>query len=223
MRVAVVTPHHDGRRGKFLERLKHYMAAQTRKPDEWFIIDQSVLPWKAGTKDLTKRVRIGCDMAKASGCEAVLIMEDDDWYSPDYIKLMLDMWQRKGKPQLFGVGYTLYFHIKASKYWMSRHEGRASLMSTLIRTDALELFTWPSDNHIWLDIDLWKQLKGATHNFSKLISTGIKHGIGDTGGVGHNSGFSKYRPDPAWSQLKMALSNEDIQFYKSLCKSSVLS
>jgi hypothetical protein len=223
MKTAVVTPHHDSRRGVFLERLKHYMAAQTMQPHLWIVVDQSLMPWQPGTKDLTARVRLGCKMAKEAGCDAVLIMEDDDWYSPDYISTMVGLWQRYGKPEVFGIGFTLYFHIRASKYWMSAHHGRASLMSTLIRLDALERFKWPADDYVWLDIDLWKQLRGRTADIKPMITVGIKHGIGDTGGVGHNTGFSKYSPDPAWMQLKTALSNEDIQFYKSLCKSSVLS
>lgn len=216
MKVAVVTPHHDSRRGIFLEQLKKYMAAQTRQPDEWIVVDQSVYAGKIGVKDLTKRVRIGCTMAKERGCDVVLIMEDDDWYDPNYIEFMVHNWHRCGKPELFGIGYTLYFHI-SGKYWHSPHAGRASLMSTLIRLDALDKFKWCDDSYIWLDIALWQQLKGKTIEPVKHYSVGIKHGIGDTGGVGHNKGFSKYQPDITWQQLRRHLPANDIQFYKTLC------
>lgn len=217
MKIAVVTPHHDSRRGIFLERLKKYMAAQTRQPDEWIVVDQSAYQGKIGIKDLTKRVRIGCDMARAKGCDAVLIMEDDDWYAPEYIEFMVNSWQKLGKPELFGIGYTLYFHVLANRYWHSPHPNRASLMSTLIRTDALNRFRWCQDDYVWLDIELWRQLKGRTLEPIKHYAVGIKHGIGDTGGVGHNKGFAKYKPDPTWQQLRRHLSPDDIKFYKELC------
>jgi len=212
MRVAVVTPHHDTRRAVFLDRLRYYMERQTMQPDMWIIVDDE---FSTGVTDLTKRVRIGCERAKQQGADVVLIMEDDDWYHSDYIKTMVGWWVSHGRPQIFGIGYTLYFHL-AGRVWHSDHKGRASLMSTLVSVDALERFTWPADEYVWLDIELWKQLKGRTVEPQRFYSVGIKHGIGLCGGVGHNKGFSKYKPDPAWSNLKRHLPASDIEFYKSL-------
>jgi hypothetical protein len=211
MKVAVVTPHHDSKRSMFLERLKFYMSRQTRQPDMWFIIDEPT-PFKP---DLTYRVRIGIERAINAGADVILIMEDDDWYDPNYIMFMVDGWKRSGKPPIFGIGYTLYVHIFAGKYWFSPHKNRASLMSTLVTPQAIESFTYPDDTHVWLDIDLWKIAGGKTVEPDKYYSVGIKHNIGLCGGVGHNKSFSKYVSDPNYNELRKHI-KDDLVWYRNL-------
>lgn len=214
MNVAVVTPHHDAKRSMFLDRLKLYMARQTRQPDQWIIVDD-VVPFKP---DLTYRVKLGCQRAVANGADLILIMEDDDWYAPDYIEFMVNGWQRMGKPELFGIGYTLYCNIMHDLVWFSPHQGRASLMSTMVTAKAISNYVWPKDNEIWLDIDLWKKLKGKTVEPTKYYSVGIKHGIGLCGGVGHNKAFGKYKKDAGNNELRKRIGT-DYQWYQELKQS----
>ncbi len=218
MKIAVVTPNHDPKRSMFLDRLRMYMSRQTMQPDIWEIVNEPTL----FKPDLTYRVRVGIDRAIDKGADVILIMEDDDWYDSQYIEFMVNGWKHSGKPPIFGIGYTLYVNVMHGKKWFSQHKGRASLMSTLVTADAIVRFTYPSDQHIWLDIDLWKSIRGGkTIEPTKLYSVGIKHGIGLCGGVGHNKAFSKYESDPQYKELKRHL-KEDAQWYLTELKQKTL-
>ena len=211
MNLAVVTPHHDPKRSMFLDRLKVYMDRQTRKPDQWIIVDEptNIKP------DLTYRVRIGIERAIENGADVILIMEDDDWYDPQYIEIMVDGWKRMGKPPIFGIGYTIYCYIFGGRFWNSQHKGRASLMSTLITKEAALSFKYPHDTEVWLDMAMWKIAGGKTIEPNKAYSIGIKHGIGMCGGVGHNKGFSRYTSDPNHNELRKHI-KEDLAWYLKL-------
>jgi hypothetical protein len=188
------------------------MGRQTRKPDQWIIVDEPT----AFKPDLTFRVRKGINQAFENGADVVLIMEDDDWYDPMYIEFMVKSWKLNGQPPIFGIGYTLYVHVFAKKYWFSPHKGRASLMSTLVTRKGMERFEYPNDNYVWLDIDLWKGIRGGrTIEPPKYYSVGIKHGKGQCGGVGHNKNFSHYRNDPNLNELKKHIKS-DIEWYQQL-------
>jgi hypothetical protein len=209
MKIAVITPHQDKKRSKFLNRLEHYISRQTRKPDSWIIVDDHT----GMAKDLTLRIKVGIDRALESGCSGVLIMEDDDWYHSTYIETMLSNWEQAGKPDLYGQGYTDYYHIKVQKHTRLVHPGRASLMSTFIHLPAIYNFTFPANNYIFLDINLWKQLKGKTFTPAKPICVGIKHGIGITGGKGHDQDWKLYNKDQDFSILR-GLIGKDCDFYE---------
>jgi hypothetical protein len=209
MTIGVITPHQDSKRKMFLDRLSFYIQRQTLRPDHWIIVDhkEDVL-----AKDLTKRIRIGCEEAIELGCDVVLIMEDDDWYSPNYIKSMIEFWEIQGKPEIFGVEQTQYYHIKQGLHVELTHPGRASLMGTLLSAEGIKKITFPEDSFVFLDIELWKQLKGKTFRTLPAIAVGIKHGIGSTGGKGHLETFKGYSPDPEFKKLRQLI-GDDSDFY----------
>jgi hypothetical protein len=211
IKIAVITPHQDYRRKRFLERLKYYVLRQTKKPNAFIIVDEKTNL----AKDLTLRIKIGIDIAFESGCQVALIMEDDDWYHPTYIENTFKGWIEAGKPDLYGQGYTDYYNIISQKYTRLHHPKRASLMSTLINLQKIYNFKWPPDNKVFLDMDLWKQLKGKTYIPAKPIAVGIKHGIGNTGGSGHIENWYHYsNKDQNFSYLK-SLIGEDVNFYRN--------
>ncbi len=209
MTIGVVTPHQDSKRSLFLERLSIYINRQTLKPDHWIIVDHKE---ETLAKDLTKRIRIGCEKAIELGCDVVLIMEDDDWYSPNYIETITKAWQIQGKPEIIGCDNTQYYHIKTGQTVELSHPKRASLMHTLISADGIKKIVWPEDSFVFLDIELWKQLKGKTFKTRDPIAVGIKHGIGSTGGKGHLETFKGYQPDPDFKKLRQMVGS-DADFY----------
>jgi hypothetical protein len=209
MKIAIITPHQDKKRSKFLKRLEYYISRQTRQADSWIVVDDVT----GLHKDLTFRIKVGIDRALESGCSGVFIMEDDDWYHPTYIESMLSNWEEAGKPDLFGQGFTDYYHIKVQKHHRLVHPGRASLMSTFIHLPAIYDFTFPANDYVFLDINLWKQMKGKTFNPVKPLCVGIKHGVGVTGGNGHNENWKLYRQDYKFAILK-GLIGKDSEFYE---------
>jgi hypothetical protein len=208
MTIGVITPHQDPKRKMFLDRLRFYIERQTLKPDHWIIVDhkEDVL-----AKDLTKRIRIGCEKAIELGCDVVLIMEDDDWYDEEYIQTMVSAWESMGKPEIFGFEETQYYHIKQGLHVELHHPNRASLMNTLLTADGIKKIVFPEDSFVFLDIELWKQLNGKTMT-CWIGCVGIKHGIGSTGGKGHLETFKGYKPDPDFKKLREMI-GPDAEFY----------
>jgi hypothetical protein len=208
MTIGVITPHQDFRRKMFLDRLRFYIERQTLKPDHWIIVDhkEDVL-----AKDLTKRIRIGCEKAIELGCDVVLIMEDDDWYDEEYIQTMVSAWESMGKPEIFGFEETQYYHIKQGLHVELHHPNRASLMNTLLTADGIKKIVFPEDSFVFLDIELWKQLNGKTMT-CWIGCVGIKHGIGSTGGKGHLETFKGYQSDPDFKKLREMI-GPDAEFY----------
>jgi hypothetical protein len=105
---------------------------------------------------LTWRYKLGFERLK-NKCDLIVIFEDDDWYSKDYVKSIID---RVGNNEIVGSNQTYYYHIMHGKLWQMKHPGRASMFSTAIKTDALDKIDFPDDNFVYLDMWLWKQLKG---------------------------------------------------------------
>ena len=129
LKVGVIIPDR-GDRPDFLKHCLSMMDKQTRKPD--FIEVVNYEP-KGHGYDLTQRVRHGFEKLQ-NKCDCVLIIENDDWYSPNYIYIMVNAWEDAGMPAIFGTAYTYYYHIGKKEYRKLLHPNRASLMNTLIST-----------------------------------------------------------------------------------------
>lgn len=206
MKIVAITPHQDKRREPFLNRLKYYMSRQTRRPDMWIVVDHVT----GMQYDLTARVRHGVQEAVKEGADLILIMEDDDWYAPEYIETMAAEWERNGRPEIIGIDSTRYYHIKTQGYTLLNHPARSSLMSTGISREGAARMVWPDDDFIFLDIPMWKHLNG--HTFSAELAVGIKHGVGKTGGIGHRPDWKQYAMDKDYSVLRKWI-GDDADFY----------
>jgi len=205
--ICVITPHQDKRRAAFLERLETYIYRQTMQPDSWIVVDHK-LPLQT---DLTARIKHGCELAVADGADLILIMEDDDWYDEHYIATMATEWDKAGRPEIIGIDSTRYYHIKSQGYVILNHPARSSLMSTGISREGAARMIWPDDDFIFLDIPMWKHLNG--HTFSADLAVGIKHGVGNKGGVGHRPNWVQYSQDKDWAMLRKWI-GEDSEFYE---------
>ena len=206
MKIAVITPHQPGARSVFIERLKTYINRQTVKPDQWIVVDHNT----GKDKDITDRLIAGLNECRDA--DLILIMEDDDWYAPNYIQRMRDEWIKAGKPNMIGVGQTHYCHIKSGGHVLLKHPKRASLMSSGINGLAVYNIQWPQEQ-VFIDLHLWTQLGGKTFIPNQPIAVGIKHGIGNTGGKGHNPKWPLYKKAP---NMLASLIGSDAAFYYNM-------
>lgn len=215
MKIGIIIPTR-GDRTLFLDFAKKQIAKQLRKPNEIIIVDDPPLNNK---KDITYRYKLGIERAVAKGCDVMLFWEDDDWYHPDYIRWMIDEWEKKGKPKLFGIDETYYYHIGVDKYLYMKHHTRASAFCTLVTPEILTSFTWPDFTYPFVDLKLWRffQHKGAVAvPFGKIIrAIGIKHGIGLTGGGGHRKNF-KWSNHSGLQWFKDNVDKDAYEFYKKI-------
>lgn len=207
IKIGVIIPDRNDR-PEFLNHCLEMINGQTLQPDFIELVNYehiSTIP------DLTPRIRKGFDSLK-NKCDVVLIMENDDYYAPDYIETMIKLWIENGKPEIFGTHYTIYYHIGKREFRILEHDGRASLMNTLIRTDAK--ISYPEDHEVYLDIHLWKHLKGISVDPCKVISIGIKHGVGLCGGNGHN-GMKFNIIDYRLNFLSAHVQEKQLSFYET--------
>ena len=213
MNIGVLIPTR-GDRAEFLNFAIKQMERQTRKPDIVEVVND---PPVNANKDITWRYRIGCERIFQKQADIVLLIEDDDWYDSTYIQRVVEEWEKAGKPNIFGIGETTYYHLGLKAWNNQKHPTRASAMSTLITKQGAASMKWPSDNYVFTDIEFWKQIPGKTCMFERNLSLGIKHGIGLTGGIGHNKHWGGYNQrDPEMNWLRSNVDEESFEFYKKI-------
>lgn len=205
-----------GDRPEFLSRAKMMIKRQTLQPDMVEVVDDQP---KSEKPDITWRYRIGCERLFAKGCDFVIFWEDDDWYSSQYIETMFSKWVENGRPKLFGIQDTSYYHIGTKKYLSINHPGRASMMATAVSREISGIH-WGDDNNPYTDIYIWKQVQGVTFAPDKKICLGIKHGIGLCGGAGHNANWQRYDKDDKNGAFLKATVGEDYDYYTSISPKS---
>jgi glycosyltransferase involved in cell wall biosynthesis len=215
MKVAVLIPTR-GDRPRFLENCLRMINNQTRKPDHVLVVDDAPVN---SSKDITWRYRIGYDRLRGQNFDVIALIEDDDWYSPQYLEKMLLTWENAGRPHLFGTTYTIYYHIGVLGYFTMNHHQRSSAMNTLIKPDLN--FKWCPDDEPFTDLHLWKTIPGKLFTPEQLIGMGIKHGVGLCGGNSHSDRLHRYEkkyvgtPDPNREFLRSVVDEKSYSFYEN--------
>src|SRR5258706_947064 len=216
MKLAIIMPDRNDR-PLFLENCLRMIKAQTFQPDIIELVNDKPLTNEC---DITWRYRTGYDRLRNKGIDVIALMENDDWYAPNYLQKMVTEWIKKGKPDLLGTNYTIYYHIKLFEHLTMWHDTRSSAMSTLIKPDLN--FEWCADNEPYTDSYLWNTLKGITFNPGKNICLGIKHGTGMCGGLMHTERLDRYQrrgqSDHSKEFLKQNMDAESFEFYANYIK-----
>jgi hypothetical protein len=218
MKIAVVVPTR-GDRPEFLSHCRRQIHRQTLSPDEIIFVDYE--PVKREIADLTARYRKGITDARQRGCNLICFWEDDDWYDEKYLEWIVSSWTKKGRPEVFGIEVSYYFNLKSMRGTIFEHPGRSSMFCTClsIAEHRWNTLHWPPDSERFLDLWIWRKwnLTKATANFTdKIYTIGIKHGIGLTGGGGHNTDATFYRGssyDQEW--LQRNIDDQSYQIYKN--------
>lgn len=210
MKIGVLIPYRNDR-PRFLEHLKLMLETQTVQPNEVLYVDYKP---ESDAVDITQRYRRGYATLSERGCTVIFFMEVDDYYSPEYIDTMLKLWAAYGYLNLFGTNYTYYYHLKLRAYFRMDHKFRASAMNTLIRPNLK--IDWGLDKNPYTDLQLWRLIKGKSVTPSKIISIGIKHGVGMCGGIAHTDRFNRYKhKDTDLSFLRENMTPESFTFYST--------
>lgn len=211
MKVGVLIPDR-GDRAQFTQNCFRMMAAQTLKPEA---IVHVMDPPANDKCDITFRYRKGYEMiSKFMSVDLIALIENDDWYSPDYLETMARLWNERGRPDIFGTNYTIYYHLGLRAYHIYKHDNRASAMNTFIKP-GLTTIVWPKDDEPYTDLHLWDKVKGMTLDPGHVISVGMKHGIGKVGGEFHTTRLRRYtNADDGF--LESTLDKESFSFYQTI-------
>ncbi|NCX55612.1 MAG: hypothetical protein EBW87_00215 [Burkholderiaceae bacterium] len=215
-KVGVIIPDR-GDRPDFMYHCSRMIKYQTLQPIAIEHVNDAPISDK---KDITWRYRLGYERLRGLGLDVIAFMENDDWYSPQYLELMVNEWHNSGRPKLFGTIYTIYFNIRIWKSLTMWHQDRASAMNTLITPDMN--FQWCRDDESFTDMYLWRLFYDKQEAKVWLppmhIAVGIKHGVGLTGGQMHLDRldrFDVHREMDFNVHLEKMVDDETLNFYKS--------
>lgn len=134
--------------------------------------------------------------------DKILVIEDDDWYSPTYVRRMSAYMEQAS---LVGERGAKYYHLHPPGWYVHKLHQHASLCRTGFTADVLPAF-WSvaQGDHPSIDMRLWRDWHGSSHLIEDLDGTarlcvGIK-GMPGTGGR-HWKRWSGYNDDPGMDQL----------------------
>ena len=230
------------------------MARQTFwPPHEWIVIDDGATPTKCtmgqkyfykpefqGKSSLVNKVRFALskDMTKdlvVTG-DVLVFIEDDDWYAPHYLDLLLKRLNESEDADMVGEGNSIYYNVE-SRWWAPHFNMQhASLCQTAIRRELFPLLMvhCSQDDSPFIDSRIWAwggKVQKAVYQpeEGRPSCVGIKSMPGRKGyGLGHNCnrvGHYAKRPvneDPDMIALKR-LVGDDYRVYEGFYSPSVAS
>lgn len=230
--IALITP--TGGRERQIEYAARWMRNQTYKGEVlWVIVDDcfpstiDVVPanfrkgweimklrpqpyWKPGMNTQSRNLRIGLSVLKGRKIEYVFIIEDDDYYKPNYLEKMLEHLE---KHMVVGEMNTIYYNIPLQS-WINHHNQRhCSLFQTAFHINYLKMFEGCCTNEReFIDCRFFRLVKNAHIFYEGTLSVGMKGLAGRAGiGMGHRL-HRDYKKDPNFEKLKELLGN-DYKYY----------
>jgi hypothetical protein len=134
--------------------------------------------WRAGQNTQARNLAAG--LARIGADERVLVIEDDDWYAPDWLAHAAAQLDRG---ELVGEGRARYYNVATHVGRQLSNAGHASLCCTALRGRALELLRQVVRTHPkFIDLELWKRhRRGIVFDGHRVV--GIK-GLPGRGGIG---------------------------------------
>jgi hypothetical protein len=216
-----------GDRQLAFSRCEYYMSRQSVKPDQWVVVDDGLEPTKCSmgqhyvrrerkhndpVHTLVPNLLAGLDVTAG---DDIIIMEDDDWYAPNYLQKMLGL---SCMFELYGEGNPTYYNIRTKQYYQHKVTHRTSLCSTGWNSSLTPTVrALCEDQSPFLDMRLW-----ASKISKKVIvpdsptCVGIKSMPGRAGiGSGHNPA-RYWANDPDWSELSRLVGKEDAEWYLNI-------
>lgn len=222
LKVSVITCTHD--RPEAMALCEHYVARQTVRPHEWIVADDGdnryvpQMPCKrperpvatAGALSLCDNMLAALDAVTG---DVVVVMENDDWYSPNHIEVCLEQMR---DAEVVGAGTLRYFNVAHRKYRVMQNRGSA-LCNTAFSVGVLPkmrdavLQTRRSGSY-GIDAAFWQSVDGKVHNHETVV--GIKGMPGTSGlGIGHRP-RGGWVDDPNMDMLRQWI-GDDVEAYQT--------
>jgi hypothetical protein len=238
--VSIITC--TGGRPEAFGRLEYYMKRQTYSgPVQWIVVDdftpktqihftrpgwtveyhRGPKEWKQGVN--TQRYNMDAGFAAVKG-DYLFVVEDDDYYHPDFLSAFMHMLQRW---PVVGEGNSKYYNLKERCWRIWMNWDRCSLCQTGMHRSMYPYMERAIHaGEIFMDMVLWRHL--LAENKKPLLfayqdyTVGMKglpgkEGIG--GGHGKNAGnrdMSQFTADPGFGKLREWLGDGDAQWYIDL-------
>ena len=203
-KVTAITP--TGDRPLAFALCQQWMKNQTRPPDQWLVVDDGKVPmipsWgmqyvrrepqpEDPKHTLALNLRAALPLIQGDN---VVIIEDDEYYAPDYIK---EMSRQLDEHRVVGIMRAKYYHIVSGGYMQIANTAHASLAETGFKKSFIptvkELLE--ASSNPFLDTRLWQKAGSLGYLFvdaKKPLYLGMKGLPGRAGiGAGHKTTLYK--------------------------------
>lgn len=193
------------------------MARQTVQPDQWIVVDdglehatltmgQTHIKRKRveeGPRSLAMNLLAGLPLVRG---DALLIFEDDDWYSPDHIQVCMSRLHAGIKAT--GSNWQRYHNV-SNRHWIIMRNKGSALCNTAILADLIPQLTQAArdayqTNRKGIDQLFWTRLPQTVtdcHDIDTVV--GIKGLPGRKGiGMGHQPPDRRWTADPRLDKLR---------------------
>lgn len=151
--------------------------------ENWEIVKVFPKPnWKKGQNTQSRNLQAGLDVVKDyKDVTYIFIIEDDDYYSPEYL---VEMEKRFVNGKILGQTNSIYYNVKFNETSKLFNRGHSSLFETAFCSKLIPAFEHCL-NTKFIDIVFWNYIprsKRILFQSDKLISIGIK-GIKGRNGI----------------------------------------
>lgn len=224
--AVLLTPTRD--RPEAFRNAEHWMSRQDFDGDVvWVVVDDGEVPVQPSMGQVHLRRKNLPDPSSARGTLVlnllhaipelpaamdVIVIEDDDWYSPGYVRAMVGMLRDS---DLVGYGLSRYYNLRWGWGMDCNNRGHASLCSTGF---SAALLPWFRDVVDWcrrrrdqfVDLEMWRRRVGIRSNLilDPTMTVGIK-GYPGSPNIGIGKAFSAGAKDPEGRLLTEWIGAED--------------
>jgi hypothetical protein len=239
--IFLITP--TGARQMQFSLCQNYMRRQTyHGAVGWIIIDDSIPrctdmvvadfkpnwtiikvypspPWRPGQNTQARNTMAGIkvltDNYKKEDIEAIFIIEDDDYYRPQYLERMMANFQSY---HLIGERNTIYYNVQWRRYITNPNTIHASLFQTAFKYDVIDTFKECIPN-TFMDCVFWSRVANKHLFYENDLAVGMKGMPGRGGiGAGHTRAMNMHS-DISLSYLRRLI-GDDAKNYESYYKSA---
>jgi hypothetical protein len=183
------------------------------KPN-WTILKVYPRPeWEPGQNSQARNISAGIwelfDHYSPDQIEAIFFIEDDDYYKPIYLEMMVP---RLPGYQAIGETNTIYYNVYYRRHITNGNTEHASLFQTAISVAALPEFE-KCYKELFIDYVFFAKIRSVNLFQAGNLAIGIKGLPGRSGiGSGHSQGMMM-APDPEMDYLKYLIGN-DYKIYR---------
>lgn len=229
MKLTLVTPTCN--RQAAFKLCEKYMGRQTVPYHQWIVLDDSTLPVDCtlgqqhihtpetkGKHSLVLKLRNLFAHQKMITGDAIVIIEDDDWYSADYLETVIG-WFNSGNYDLVGEGRAIYYNVLKRTWSIHSNMTHCSLCQSSFKRSLFDQIpNILNDTCPFVDVRLWN-MKGAKkyiHEPKEFDRTliGIKGMYGINGGYGNGHNRIDSNLDLNLDYLGKNIGSEDTNLYR---------
>jgi hypothetical protein len=177
--------------------------------ENWKIVKTYPEPfWQPGQNTQARNLKAGLDIIKNYIVDAIFIIEDDDYYKPCYLDVMvkkLDGFEAAGEIN------TIFYHIPLKSWFNIKNKRHSSLFQTAFKPVLLPVFE-DCFKYEYIDYYFFRIIKNKNLFRANNISVGIKGQPGRKGISIEHVHNKKYKSDSSGDKLAELLGKDAIHY-----------